>query len=394
MLSATLYSNPLNRNSEDRLLDVLFKADSKQFDFPIDLILIVDRSGSMENSIEQVKETLLVIHRFITSDKCNRPVNLNLITFADEAEINYPNGELSFIDAVNGIYASGMTNMSDALMLTRSIVEKSPNTYKAIIMLSDGMPNKGTYQTINQLTHLSSTIDALCQVGATKISIGYGHEYNPKLLSIFGDFSYARNMSDVKEIIPCAIGRVFTTYGYSGTFDVDFPYKRVVIGEMTVGSVFNDQVYHLGFAVNPDEIGDNVNINFSYTNVVDGSSMVLTTKQIIKEDTIPPNVMGMYHEAACVRLLDCYQHKFKKRIITRDEIILIQERILNWHDSPTREACLKRVEDMMNQRTNDYETAEMLCVSSKQRTVKLGNEGRGYALPSQQAFFTTFSDMY
>jgi hypothetical protein len=392
MLSATLYSNPLNRNSSDRLLDVVFTAASKQVDFPIDLILIVDRSGSMEDTIEQVKETLLVIHRFVT-EKCTRQVNLNLISFATDASVDYPNGDISFVDAVNNILADGVTNMSDALFLAKTIAQKNPDNYKTIIMLSDGMPNRGAAQSVDQLSQLSSEIDRACRQKLTKISIGYGEEYNPKLLAMLGEFSYARNMGDVREIIPCALGRAFTSYGYGGTFNINQLYNRVVIGETSVGSIFNEQVYHLGLAVNLDAIDLSKEISFKYFDLDSEAEIVLTTKINI-DQIIPPNVMGMYHEAACARMLERYQTKFVRQTITKDEIILIQDRIMRWFDSPTKDACMQRIEDMMARKSNDHKTIELLCVSTKQRTVKMGDDGHGYTTTSQRVFCDTMNDMY
>jgi hypothetical protein len=200
-------------------------------------------------------------------------------------------------------------------------------------------------------------------------------------------------MGDVREIIPCALGRAFTSYGYGGTFNINQLYNRVVIGETSVGSIFNEQVYHLGLAVNLDAIDLSKEISFKYFDLDSEAEIVLTTKINI-DQIIPPNVMGMYHEAACARMLERYQTKFVRQTITKDEIILIQDRIMRWFDSPTKDACMQRIEDMMARKSNDHKTIELLCVSTKQRTVKMGDDGHGYTTTSQRVFCDTMNDMY
>lgn len=343
----------------------------------------------MEDVIDQVKETLLVIDRFINSDKCTRTVNLKLISFSTEATINYPDGSSTFQEAINGIHAEGVTNMSDAIMLSHSLIDKSEN-YQVVVMLSDGMPNRGMFQSIDDLASLSAKLDTVARKGLTKISIGYGHEYNPKLLEVLGDFSYAKNMSDVKEIIPCILGQMLTIHSTNGKFKIDFPYLRLVIGEQVVGSMFNEQVFHLGLAVNPKEFNKANEISFQYTDITTGELITLTTK-IVEGEEIPPHIMGMYHEAACLRLIDAYQERFRRRQQTNADVILIQERILAWHESPTREACLRRIEDMMKSRINEYETTELKCTSTKQKTVRADS---GYSTTNQMFVCSSFNDMY
>lgn len=360
MLQARYYQNQLNKGKKDRLIDIVFTSEEKNIDFSIDLFLIVDTSTSMEESIDKVVETILVVYKYIQN--IQRKINLYIITFNTTAKLIYPNNSVLFEESIKTIESDGMTNMGDALSLAESI---KTNNYRAMIMLSDGMPNHGKVVTKNELRLLAES------VAHDKISIGFGREYDPNLLSSLGDFILANNISDIREIIPFTIGRILSTYASHGQFILEFPYTRVVIGNTKVDLIYNEQVYHLGLAIDPNLVRINTEIKFEYT-LYSGEKVSIST-YLLKAENIPQEILGMYHLASCSRLIISYeQNKIDKKYI--------QERLNSWPDSPYSEECKIKLNQLLLGKIDYYDEAEQSREIKDQRGYR---HNSNYITPTQ-----------
>lgn len=114
---------------------------------PSDLVVIVDRSGSMQGEkIEYAKQALRkLIERLRPEDR------FALVTYESEAEVRVPlatatpEARTAWLREVSTLDVAGGTNMSGGLDLGHRELERkrSPNRAGRVLLLSDGLANQG-----------------------------------------------------------------------------------------------------------------------------------------------------------------------------------------------------------------------------------------------------------
>ncbi len=148
---------------------------------PKDLVLVIDRSGSMSGEkIEQVREALaFVLRRLHPEDR------FNLISYADEAlplsdrllpatEENVARG----LKAAEGLAAQGGTNIYEALDLAFAQLEPREDRPGYVLFLTDGRPTVGT----TSEGEIAALVRRKSQTRARLICFGVGHDVNSRLL--------------------------------------------------------------------------------------------------------------------------------------------------------------------------------------------------------------------
>lgn len=170
-------------------------AETQSCDTPIDVVLVIDRSGSMreEDKIGQAKSAA---GEFI--DRLSSQDQAAIVTFATEAS-NPPDQSLTdnksrlkqAIDA-SGIHTNGLqfTNITDGLY--RAVDELATQRHRAesrpiIVMLTDGIPTRPTDpdKKNDELYASNSALNVAQSAKAQNISIytiGLGSDLNTKLL--------------------------------------------------------------------------------------------------------------------------------------------------------------------------------------------------------------------
>jgi Ca-activated chloride channel family protein len=145
---------------------------------PLDLVLLLDTSGSMEgDSIEALRKAA---HDLV--DKMAPHDHLAVITFDSTAQVVIPSTELTpdarvaALDKIDSLKARGTTDMSDglALALQQAAAGRVANSIDRIVLLGDGVPNDPA--------PLPTLID---QARAARISIttlGLGIDFDEGLL--------------------------------------------------------------------------------------------------------------------------------------------------------------------------------------------------------------------
>lgn len=147
---------------------------------PKDLVLVLDRSGSMSgDKIEQAKEAL----RFIL-ENVNPSDRFAVITFSDTVTALQPTltpvSTTSIAQAVGHvarIEADGGTNIDDALSLALSLFEANDRP-RFLIFLTDGLPTVGEVDAVKIAAHAKEANAAAARVFA----FGVGNNVNTVLL--------------------------------------------------------------------------------------------------------------------------------------------------------------------------------------------------------------------
>ncbi|GIP53396.1 MucBP domain-containing protein [Paenibacillus vini] len=139
---------------------ITLKAEGKNLRTSSDVVLVIDKSGSMnekENKksptrLEKAKEAAnKFVENLLQKDAETR---IAVVSFNSEAKLNAdfygPNNKTKVNDAINSITASGGTNIQAGLQMARNQLSTSTAKNKLIVLLSDGKPTysfKGTSAT-------------------------------------------------------------------------------------------------------------------------------------------------------------------------------------------------------------------------------------------------------
>ena len=213
---------PAKTNTERSLL-IELSADSdskiKKIDRPpVNLALVVDRSGSMDGSpIEAAKIAASQI-----VEKLNPKDSLSLVSFDNEVITHFSNVKMDIEGCnhakqmISELYARGMTDLSGgwfegAKCATEAIDEGGfSNGY--VIVLSDGMANHG----ITDPKELKMHATELASRGIQTSSIGIGANYSPLQLDALAEGGEGRlhdteTADDIIDVVLGELGEIGNT---------------------------------------------------------------------------------------------------------------------------------------------------------------------------------------
>lgn len=111
---------------------------------PVDTVLVIDRSGSMDGSrFKNAKNAAKEFSTKIISDNLNNRVSI--VSFGDEGRVDLGlTNDLKTINrAIDNLRASGNTNIYEGLLKANSVLSiANRDSVKSIVLLSDGIANR------------------------------------------------------------------------------------------------------------------------------------------------------------------------------------------------------------------------------------------------------------
>ena len=161
-------------------------------DVPVDLVVVIDRSGSMDgDKINDARSAIIkLIGRLTTKDR------LALISYSNDVRtdvglipVNGANRN-RLIDAVNGVQAAGGTNLGGGLQQGIDLLSDraAVGRQRKLILISDGLANQGV-----------TDPDALARMASTAVegqftvsSVGVGYDFNEMLMTSLADHGAGR----------------------------------------------------------------------------------------------------------------------------------------------------------------------------------------------------------
>jgi Ca-activated chloride channel family protein len=161
--------------------------DSSGSDRPVDMVVVLDRSGSMQGEkIRQAKKSLLSLINMLSPQD-----RLALVSYADNVQthanllkINTTNRFL-LQSAVNTIRTGGGTNLSSGLQQGIAIMQRSLAAGRSgsIILVSDGLANRG----ITDPQNLGRIATAAQKHEFGISTVGVGFDFNEQLMTTIAD---------------------------------------------------------------------------------------------------------------------------------------------------------------------------------------------------------------
>ncbi|KAL4509553.1 hypothetical protein ABPG73_022769 [Tetrahymena malaccensis] len=225
----------------------------------IDLICVIDNSGSMEGSkIENVKNTILQLIEILNPND-----RLSLITFNNFAnqlcglrKVNTYNKEL-LQSVTKSINACGGTNITSGLQTAFDILQnrKQKNQVSSIFLLSDGQ-DTGSDIKIRNL--LRTTNLQLQDESFTIHSFGFGNDHDGPLMQKIaqikdGSFYYVEKTDQVDEFFIDALGGLFSVVAQDLTIKIEINRQNELFGKFFQNSYVSKSYGHMWNVVKKDQ---------------------------------------------------------------------------------------------------------------------------------------------
>ncbi len=221
---------PVNQNSERYLLLTLQgpTLPRQTGRLPLNLSLIIDRSGSMSgNKLKYIKEAAIHVLRLLTpADRAS------VVIYDDEVEILSPSRTITpdvrhdLIHRLQQVRTGGMTNLSGGWFTgCDQVANYMSNDYlNRALLLTDGLANVG------MTDHEALTLEAkeLRRRGISTTTFGVGHDFNQFLLQSIADaggghFYFIDQPDQIPNYFEGELGELLTTVAREMTLEIGLP---------------------------------------------------------------------------------------------------------------------------------------------------------------------------
>jgi len=212
---------------------------------PLVIGLAIDKSWSMKGEkIESVIDAASALVNWLT-----RNDYICIVAYSADVQVVQPliqlKDKISVIDKIRAIAVGTSTNLSGGWLQTLRLVESSnvPNSYKRVILLTDGQATLG----VKDQEQFNSISSSHFSRGISTTTIGFGNDFNESSLKDIastggGNFYYVNSPEEASGIFFREFGDVGSLYGQAVEVKLQFP------DGVRVMELYNDY---------PTEIGDN-----------------------------------------------------------------------------------------------------------------------------------------
>ena len=359
------------------------------------IIFVVDESGSMGKTMPSVKASLFAsrnaIIKLLQIEDCDTEAdrdeiftqhcNSTIITFSERAHYKWESvaacnskgiesKNVPFGVAVNKLAADSATNLGDGIKMAFSSKLEGYATW--IIILTDGVPNKGDYQTPEAFFSLMCEMPPNTKI----IPLGYTTLFDPDILSILGTMTYVDSEEAIAETLGSIMGEIVTAYGMNAKITLPtlaqsteispltddtiivapdiISLPREIIGTKNIGCLYNERKYIYGYlpwgskiyekyvklcenrplSTDHDHLllsrYDGLQGELSYYDIVEGVTISIPFKIEYTGLSYPDNICEAYFEASKSRIiLSMYQTK-KNGFFNRKYVDCIKDKLEDW----------------------------------------------------------------
>jgi Ca-activated chloride channel family protein len=196
---------------------------------PLNLALVIDRSGSMAGSkLEKAKEAATFCLRNLSGAD-----RVAVIAYDDDVRVVAPSRALTpaaknqLISEIRGIGSGGSTNLGGGWLTGAQEVANhmhEANYLSRAILFSDGLANVG----ITEPSELAHHAEELRQRGVSTTTMGIGADFNEDLLEQMaikggGHFYFIEDARQIPDFLHRELGEVLSTCARQVRVDLDAP---------------------------------------------------------------------------------------------------------------------------------------------------------------------------
>jgi Mg-chelatase subunit ChlD len=207
------------------------RAMDRELAQPLNLVLVIDRSGSMSGDrIRKVKRSL---RSFI---ECLRKKDsVTIVSFSNSARVDLSacrkTNQAKIEKAIQAISVGGGTNLHGGLMLgyREAKANFDPEKANRVILLTDGVANVGTTET-DQIVRESQRFN---NKGIDLSTIGLGHDFNRQLLRELADagrgtIHFVDDSQDIEKTFVNEVDSLLSPAAKNVKLKIDFGIKKRV----------------------------------------------------------------------------------------------------------------------------------------------------------------------
>lgn len=204
---------------------------------PLNLGLVIDRSGSMEGKkIEYARKAAsYAVNQLLSTDR------ISVTIYDDQIEVIVPstlaNNKEYILNKIKGITARSMTALYDGWLEGATQVSKylQPEQLNRVILLSDGLANVGE----TNPDVIGNSVHGLSQRGVSTTTMGIGDDFNEDLmqgiaLSGDGNYYYIQDPEQLPNIFNNELQGIINIIGQKVSIGIK------TLAEVQLVDVFND----------------------------------------------------------------------------------------------------------------------------------------------------------
>jgi len=197
---------------------------------PLELVAVVDRSGSMSGSkIQQMKETL----SFLVSNGLTRTDRFAIVAFDNKVETRLSvttmdnDGKKKALEAVANLQPGGATNLSGGLLQGIDLLSKqdpgSSGTNRAVLLFTDGIANNGIREPSEIVVAAQGAMTAS---PCTIFTFGFGADHQEDLLrnlaeSTNGLYYFLEKSEDIPTAFADCLGGLVSVVAQNATLTLE-----------------------------------------------------------------------------------------------------------------------------------------------------------------------------